>query len=392
MADMFGAPIGINAHDANLRGNITTALGAQQALGQIAMQPGQLRMQQIQLEKAETELAQDRQFAELLRQGQTPGAAAGEGETTAKTPTVAERLYSLAGQAANAGLVGKAGELAKTAAGIMQKEEAAAASRASQELTRVKTAQERMELLGQIYSGVTDQAGLERANMIYMAQTGQPAPLAGSPFNPELIKTLRAQAVSVAKQMELEGQRITRENTEAYRQATLAQRNAQIQIARERAAEQRRHNEAQEKNGGAGGAALASPTQAELDEVSRRLKDMGLDSKKVDRNSWGSMTFSIGSRARELQQSNRALGRAQAIAQAVQEAKDNGELEIEEVGGREIAGVRFGATNKFAGRKPSQPITQLPPAARAQLKEGEVTTFNNGQVWTLENGKAKRVK
>ncbi len=34
----------------------------------------------------------------------------------------------------------------------------------------------------------------------------------------------------------------------------------------------------------------------------------------------------------------------------------------------------------------------LPAAAKAQLKEGQDTTFGNGQVWTLTNGKESRVK
>lgn len=35
---------------------------------------------------------------------------------------------------------------------------------------------------------------------------------------------------------------------------------------------------------------------------------------------------------------------------------------------------------------------ELPPQARAQLREGAETTFNNGQVWTLQNGQPKRVR
>lgn len=35
---------------------------------------------------------------------------------------------------------------------------------------------------------------------------------------------------------------------------------------------------------------------------------------------------------------------------------------------------------------------QLPPQAAASLKEGHETTFGNGQVWTLRNGKAERIK
>lgn len=38
------------------------------------------------------------------------------------------------------------------------------------------------------------------------------------------------------------------------------------------------------------------------------------------------------------------------------------------------------------------PQTELPPAALKQLAEGQVTTFNNGQQWTLRNGKPVRIK
>jgi hypothetical protein len=40
----------------------------------------------------------------------------------------------------------------------------------------------------------------------------------------------------------------------------------------------------------------------------------------------------------------------------------------------------------------AQKQTTLPPAAVSVLKEGQQTTFANGQVWTLQNGKPVRVK
>jgi hypothetical protein len=40
----------------------------------------------------------------------------------------------------------------------------------------------------------------------------------------------------------------------------------------------------------------------------------------------------------------------------------------------------------------SVPQTELPAAARARLAEGQITTFNNGQQWTLKNGKPVRIK
>jgi hypothetical protein len=42
--------------------------------------------------------------------------------------------------------------------------------------------------------------------------------------------------------------------------------------------------------------------------------------------------------------------------------------------------------------RPSQAATELPPAARARLKEGVVTTFGNGQKWTLTDGVPARVQ
>lgn len=41
---------------------------------------------------------------------------------------------------------------------------------------------------------------------------------------------------------------------------------------------------------------------------------------------------------------------------------------------------------------PSSPQTALPPEAAKQLKQGEVTTFKNGQSWTIRDGKPVRVK
>jgi hypothetical protein len=41
--------------------------------------------------------------------------------------------------------------------------------------------------------------------------------------------------------------------------------------------------------------------------------------------------------------------------------------------------------------KPSSSSTTLPPAALAQLKEGQITTFKNGQQWKLQNGKPVKV-
>lgn len=61
--------------------------------------------------------------------------------------------------------------------------------------------------------------------------------------------------------------------------------------------------------------------------------------------------------------------------------------------GETLSGALGGAKPepKAEAKGEAKPTT-LPPAAKAQLKEGFVTTFSNGQQWTLKNGQPERVK
>ncbi|UUJ74516.1 hypothetical protein [Microcystis phage Mae-Yong1326-1] len=61
-----------------------------------------------------------------------------------------------------------------------------------------------------------------------------------------------------------------------------------------------------------------------------------------------------------------------------------------------VAPVAPAAPPAVGGAAPAQPAPQaagaLPPAARAQLREGVVVTFANGQAWTLRNGVPTQVR
>ncbi len=57
----------------------------------------------------------------------------------------------------------------------------------------------------------------------------------------------------------------------------------------------------------------------------------------------------------------------------------------------------FGSSEEEApAQKPAgssqNKTTALPPAAAGTLKEGKVTTFNNGQRWTIRNGQPTQVQ
>lgn len=57
-----------------------------------------------------------------------------------------------------------------------------------------------------------------------------------------------------------------------------------------------------------------------------------------------------------------------------------------------VASEKTGTATKTEKSKPSELGGELPEAAIKQLRAGHDTTFKNGQVWTLENNKPKRIK
>jgi len=61
---------------------------------------------------------------------------------------------------------------------------------------------------------------------------------------------------------------------------------------------------------------------------------------------------------------------------------------------KEVAPDRSASPGQGSGGPPPSPDRQgtLPPAARAQLREGQVHKFNNGQSWTLQNGQPVRLQ
>ncbi|MDE2471864.1 MAG: hypothetical protein KGL35_24850 [Bradyrhizobium sp.] len=61
----------------------------------------------------------------------------------------------------------------------------------------------------------------------------------------------------------------------------------------------------------------------------------------------------------------------------------------ERFGGSTAGGGPRSETSAAPGGSP--PATTLPPEARSALKEGQVTTFQNGQKWTLRNGQPEQV-
>lgn len=69
------------------------------------------------------------------------------------------------------------------------------------------------------------------------------------------------------------------------------------------------------------------------------------------------------------------------------------DLQADLVGGKKREGKYIGETDETTIRKIIEsPQVDLPKQARAQLKEGEKTEFENGQVWILRQGQPVRIK
>ena len=87
-------------------------------------------------------------------------------------------------------------------------------------------------------------------------------------------------------------------------------------------------------------------------------------------------------------------GQIEGVIKVAKQDMDNRKAslrdQLDDIRARITGGERGGAENEAGGDKGGAG-DELPPAAKSQLKEGQVTIFANGQAWTLENGVAKKV-
>lgn len=384
MADMFGSPIGVIASDANYRANIKSDLDTAASLNDLSLFPLKKRGAEIKIEEAETELKNKKAFQEIVARSSMTAAAEG------KPVDVAARLDLLAGETAKAGLVNKAADLAKAAADIRSKGASAAAQTATKQLNELRLVREGAELMGQILGSpsITDEKSWQAANALYQLQTGAPSPFAQVPYSPELITRLNEASLSAKERADIESRRLTREATEEYRRAQLGNARLSHELARERL-EAQREERARKAKGGAG-PMLTGPTEEERGEVKRQLRLSGIDTTGLNSDSVNSVAYNIASRAKELQQANRALGRGQALAQAVGEARSSGELDVVIEGQKEVplTGIKFGGDKKFKGKADkAKPITQPLPPDRNNLQTGTVYQTARGPAKYLGNGR-----
>ena len=390
MADLFGAPLGDMAFDQNQ----LTKANTQHTLGEVAMQPTTQRLRAAQAKQLEQEIAQNEKFAELMRltageranispeliESGTVGEEGAAMEQLALNPqgasrvSIADQLDIIAKNAAGAGLITKAQELAKSSALIRSREAVQGKAVADQNLARLKMVRERAELQSQLLGGVTDEESWQNANALYEFQTGQKSPYAQVPYSPELVERLNAAAMTAKERAELAEREQVRKNTEAYRKSRLRQIDTQNDLRKKQQELAKEREKRLAKAGG--GKAVVSPGKSELDQAARLVKKDYSGLPAADLND---AAFTIASEARALRKANPALDANTALQQAFNNAVQAGDFQVVQKG---IAG--YGRKETFSGRGKS-PVAPAPiPPKKEDLKSGRFYVNPQGQVakWT----------
>lgn len=175
MPDLFGAPAGISAAEADQRA---------QDLHVLSMAEGGIKLQQALL-------TLQQQKAMLGQMQQAFGGDGGGKQTPfSSSMDLGDQLYSLSTMAMRAGMPDKAAEYAR--AGSQVKYQATEIQKTQSE-AQVKEA----DLIGRIMSGVVDQQSWIAANQMIQQQTGKPSRWAQRPYDPRLVASIVTTSQSI---------------------------------------------------------------------------------------------------------------------------------------------------------------------------------------------------
>lgn len=241
MPDIFGAPAGLEAAAASRRA---------QQLHELTLQKGE-----AELEAANIALESQKRMLELM---QSDSRAGGGQAPMAGANDLADKMDRLANIALSAGLPEKAKDYAATGSTIRK-------NAVDLEGKRLETDIKEMDLMSSLLQNVRDPVSWQRANAMYMIQTGKQSPWARLPYNPQVVEQLQM-GVASAKDRALTAAASAR--TEASR-AEVKEREARVPLikAQTRLAEERRRK--LEKAGATTKIPKATDLRAISDQIAR---------------------------------------------------------------------------------------------------------------------------
>lgn len=280
-------------------------------------------LERLRYQAQTREAAANAEAKELELQGQRNFMARLGGAQAAGGPqrSLAERAEEMARLAFDSGLPGKGVDLAAKAAQVRAREAQAQASQATVQRRQLQNQLDAMAKATSFYDGVTDQAGLDKANALYAYTFGGAAPTAGLPYSPQLVEQLRNFGTKATERLRAGLAALDTDSKIANRDSAIALRDFRRGILREQADLAVRREARLAKAGAGKEKPVGSPSAGELKATDALLKaefgNLPLEERRQ-------AAFSIASRARALRKANPALDADAAIRQALVEEKASG--------------------------------------------------------------------
>lgn len=366
----------------------------QERLGRIAMQPAELRKKELEAEKLQFEMDEERAVRELISRAMSGTPAGAEqafgdnpeffGQAAMKPAGMADKLDNVAQVLAGSGRLKKAQDAAKAAADIRAKADEGAKDRTQAVLNELKMVRDQAEDMAQFFGGATDQASWDMANRLYEFQTGQRSPMANVPYSPEVISGLNERALSAKERFDLAEREATRLGTQQYRNSRLRQFDAEQRVREIQAGIAKQREERIAKNSGRGtGGRLpaAEPKKEEIRQVENLIlkdfphaKDFGMELETA--------AYTISSEARALFRANKAISMSAALNAAYADAVKNKDIESD-IGTDVTLGMglaRVGKKFRFAGGGRSPETALALPATKAEAKVGRYYFDPSGRI------------
>lgn len=329
---------------------------------ELAQKAGQVRLQAAQTSEIEQKVEGEKRASALMAQAVGSGLVPSDGDAT-----ISEKLMRMASINVAAGRVTEAGKLMGHAATAAASEAEARARLVQQGINLFKSSEERAKAFSESLANVEDQASLDLANAVWQQQYGQPSPLAGKAYDPEIVEQMRLAAISTKDQAELAGKTAERMSKDANRKSLIQNRQANLEIneqmlrlAKEKAAKDRK----------IAGKDVGSPTTAESAAAERLIQAAGL----AEGVELETAAFDVAAQARALRKGNPGMTMDDALRQALATKQAAGEFTPGDPG--KIFGI-----GKVAPKY--NPALPLP-------KSGKRTDLVAGKVYRDETGATRK--
>lgn len=363
MADgMFGAPTGISAGQADNLALLSAGMKLQEQEVALPHQQALTRLANAQAGTAEFNLQGEQAAAAALAKA----SAGGGGKAAGSNP-----LWGVSDALLNAGLFTKGMQAANYAS--MQDSRAATARAAESRQTHYQyvAAKDKLDLIGRLYSEVTDQASLDAANAAYVRQFQEMPSWAEAPYSPDLVKGIQSESLNTKQRMDLAFKQRDEQRREADSSSLRSYRAFMKDYHSRMADEATRRGDISEKNAGSKGALM--PAKQEILDAAKLVQKDFPSLPAEDAQLAGRI---IASRARMILRNNRGLDAGQALQRAYEQERGAGSLQhVPSAWYNPLKSATDTYTPRGRGKSPS---SALPAPADRKFQPGSWYTTPKG--------------